>query len=216
MSKLKFTLRVNDILTKMGLSEELTPALVDAYTEPWRTHHNTNRVLSLLELAELFRRELDARSFHKLQCMVIYQDVVYKINREVGYNEEASAAWAKRDLLPFFPATFVTDVQFGIYATITHMPGNAEDRLHKVIAVLLDLDLHYLGADPEAFALTYKEIWGEHQPKYTREEFDIAHIFWAKHFLESRHHIFHTAIFSPLEEKAQKNLTDLAEGKLCA
>lgn len=219
MNKTIFLGKAWQCFNALQLSTRLATPLYVAYDEHWRTYHNVFHIIDMLDQAKHFLSQLSDENYLKLQFMILYHDVVYKIDRERGFNERASAARARKDLSSrgtLASPQFVDEVEQGILATINHSLTGVDERSTEIVAMLLDLDLHGLGLRPAQFFHANEKIWNELQPKFTREEFDAGRIIWAQKFLKDRPKIFHTRSFAHLESQAIKNLTDLAEGKLQA
>ena len=184
-----------------------------AYCEPWRTYHNADHIMHMLRRSRQSDINLTDEARQRLELMILYHDVWYKLGRNAGENERRSAEWAVRDL-----SRSVSDntvrlkrcVSQGINATATHSLDKINPAYVEEIATLLDLDLWGLGQDPEHFKEDTEKVWREYQPIATREEFDAGRSLWARNFLTSRNKIYHTEPFLPLEEMARYNLQQVA------
>lgn len=170
-------------------------------------------MLGLLQTMDI---HLSSDEKQRLEIMILYHDVWYKVGRKRGENEVRSAKWAVADLMDLNLAYTVEEkrlvrcINQGIVATIKHELAGTNGRYVEEIATLLDLDLWGLGQSPERFQEDTEKIWEEYQPILTREEFMDGRIQWAKDFLASRSQVYHTEPFFQFEDMAQENLASLA------
>ena len=187
--------------------------LLLAYSESWRTYHNSSHIVQMLELARSLDIDLDHEAMERLELMILYHDAWYKVGRAAGENEKKSAEWAWDDLSQDGRPEAVRlrrAVKQGILATATHSLDNINPDYVDEIATLLDLDLWGLGQSAERFHEDTERVWQEYQPIATRQEFDAGRSSWARSFLESRDSIYHTEPFLHLEDQAKRNLEQLA------
>ncbi len=184
--------------------------IVAAYNEPWRTYHNENHILQMLQLAS---RENNLEIRQRLEVLILYHDVWYKVGQPHGTNEHNSAEWAVSD---FGDARDVETVRLtrmlrqGIVATATHTLDKVNPNYVEEVSLLLDLDLWGLGQSAEYFQANTEAIWLEFQPIATRKQYDEGRAAWAKSFLK-RDAIYHTEPYLGLEHKARENLAALTD-----
>lgn len=118
--------------------------LIERYSEPHRSYHNTFHVASVVRdswaLADTFTFTTEERAILTLAACA--HDVIYE--GKPGDDERASAAWA-RQRLTGLEEEQITRVESLVLATITH---SSEDRLAQV---MLDADLAILGSEPEHY-----------------------------------------------------------------
>jgi predicted metal-dependent HD superfamily phosphohydrolase len=187
--------------------------LLLAYSESWRTYHNSAHILQMLELARSLDVDLSQEAMERLELMILYHDAWYKVGRSAGENEKKSAEWAWDDLSQDERPEALTRrraVKQGILATATHSLDNINPEYVDEIATLLDLDLWGLGQSTERFQEDTEKVWREYQSIATRQEFDAGRAAWARSFLAARKRIYHTEPFLHLEDQARRNLEALA------
>jgi predicted metal-dependent HD superfamily phosphohydrolase len=114
--------------------------LMERYSEPHRSYHNTFHVASVVRdswaLADAYAFTAEERAILTLAACA--HDVIY--DGKPGDDERASAAWA-REHLAGVAEEHVARVEALVLATITH---SSEDPLAHV---LLDADLAILGSE---------------------------------------------------------------------
>lgn len=202
-----FTDRAKGILARFGIENAL-PALLTAYTEPWRGYHNVSHIVRMLRvLDEIPEYVQQNEERYTIALMILYHDAWYKVKCEPGENEHKSAEWALRDLGSNAPERLRYCVELGIVATASHQLVVPTHR--DLISVLLDLDLYGLGMSYEEFQRDTEAIWLEYQPVYTREEYDAGRARWAAEFLK-RDKFYLSPHFEHLEQQARSNLERLA------
>lgn len=200
---------VGRILTPFGVNHKARSRIVDAYSEDWRGYHNASHIMQMLVLSRRFDIKLMDDDRLRLELMILYHDVWYKVGRPKGENERKSADWAYTDLV-HHGFQFTDTIREGIEATINHNLVDVSSDNILVVATLLDLDLWGLGQKPEYFKRNGEMIWQEFQPVATRAEFKAGRATWAKDFLDSRKTIYHTESFAQFEAQARRNLQELA------
>ena len=185
--------------------------ILNAYCESWRTYHNADHIIQMLRLSRHTDINLSDEERQRLELMILYHDVWYKVGRSAGENEKQSAQWAVDDLAGASDELIRLRrcLQQGINATATHSLADTNPVYVDEIATLLDLDLWGLGQEPESFQEDTEKVWQEYQPIATREEFDNGRSIWAQNFLSSRNQIYFTEPFLDREEMAQRNLKQL-------
>lgn len=118
--------------------------LIERYSEPHRSYHNTFHVASVVRdswaLADTFTFTTEERAILTLAACA--HDVIY--DGKPGDDERASAAWS-RQRLAGLEEEQITRVESLVLATITH---SSDDRLAQV---MLDADLAILGSEPEHY-----------------------------------------------------------------
>ena len=197
--------RIATIFFRQGKTFDHMDFVLDSYSEPWRHYHNCNHILNMLEAdcRDISGQELDA-----IELMIIYHDVVYKIGREKGWNENESAAVAAKQLRDsVMNPMHVAVVSEGILATINHEVP--DQNWHHFIGLFLDIDLLAgLGTSAEEFQANTALIQREFEPLYTASEYHAGRVKWAESFLE-RSKIFVTPQFEKYEAVARENLKAL-------
>jgi len=182
--------------------------IVAAYNEPWRAYHNESHILQMLELAS---RENNLETRQRLELLILYHDVWYKVGQQHGANENKSAEWAVAD---FGDVRGTETVRLtlmlsqGIVATATHTLDKVNPDYIEEVSLLLDLDLWGLGQPAEYFQTSTEAIWREYQPIATRKQYDEGRSAWAKSFL-TRDGIYNVEPYLGLERKARENLAAL-------
>lgn len=203
-----------DIFEPFQVSSDSISRLWLSYCEPWRTYHNSSHILQMLRLSRRPGIILEDDARQRLELMIVYHDVWYKVGRPAGENEEESAKWAYGDIDSENTSEAVIGlrraVRQGIRATAKHSLDNINPKYVEEIGTLLDLDLWGLGQTPDRFKEDTEKVWGEFQPIATRGEFDKGRSVWARGFLENRNGIYHTEPFLHLEDMAKYNLEQLA------
>jgi len=189
--------------------------IIHRYNEPWRRYHNQNHILTVLSLADevIPANVLTDEEWNLLRAMIIFHDVEYKLNREIGWNENESAAFARVCLeREGAPEEFIRSVEIGVRATITHTLTNVPENLHEVVSFLIDSDLLAgLGSTLEQFQWNTANICMEYEPLYTIGEYHQGRKKWAEGML-ARDKIYLSDWFSHHEAAARENLTLVVEG----
>lgn len=142
-----------------------------------------------------------------LLWMILAHDVEYKLGRDTGWNEQASAHWSSETLQKIgFNERFIQLASLGIKATVNHhIPAGTPTLFLPTLRLFLDLDLWGL-AVKEGFDQTTERVWQEFRAVATRREFAEGRQAWARKFNE-RPRIFHTELGHKLrEEQARANL----------
>ena len=209
-----FRQRARAIVAPFGVGDDILERVIDAYTEHWRTYHNHQHILDMLERADELTMSDAARV--ELYLLIVYHDVWYKIMLEPGLNERMSACWAIEDVLGQESAGWhraqkrlARLLKQGIGATVDHTLSAVDKEFHDIVGTLIDLDLAGLGKSPESFLVDTERVWREYEPVCIRSQFDEGRRLWAKEFL-NRRKIFHTEVFAELEQQARRNLALLA------
>jgi predicted metal-dependent HD superfamily phosphohydrolase len=195
------------------LSPSQFQSISAAYLEPWRTYHNIEHPIAMLEaLAKLDCSMLTTGQLLAIKLMILYHDVWYKVGRNSGENELESACWARHDLEPGSTPNHLTSaVAMGINCSTSHLViGDAMRAYQPAIKLFLDLDLMTLGGTAEEFDQGTESIWQEYQPHYSRDEYDTGRRAWAREMLH-RKHIYQTEYFAHLEAPARANLQRLID-----
>ena len=182
---------------------EILPALysydvvqiIEHYNEPWRRYHNKSHILKMLDIVEeiIPVSILTPEERLLLQSMIIFHDVQYKLNREPGWNERESAAFARACLERAKAAeSYIRMIEIGVLATITHSLDGVPEELHEVVGLLIDTDLRAgLGTNSTEFRYITINIGMEYDPLYTIVEYQTGRKKWAKGML-AREKIFLT------------------------
>ena len=118
--------------------------LLAAWSEPHRTYHNLDHLLSCL--AEWRRGRDGSEADAQVLLALLFHDAIY--DPQASDNEERSADWAERAGAELgLPVAARAAISRMILATEAH--GRAADEATRR---LLDIDLSVLGADPARFA----------------------------------------------------------------
>ena len=118
--------------------------LIEAYTEPTRSYHDTRHLFEVLQHVDELAGGCPDRTSVELAAW--FHDAVYDVRR--GDNEEASAALARALLLPHLPAEQVDEVERLILLTRDHAVSAGDIGG----AILVDADLAVLASDPADYA----------------------------------------------------------------
>ena len=189
-----------------GLGLTAPPALYSevlrAYREPHRAYHTVDHLAECFQHLETARQH--AERLPEIQLAIWFHDSFYDTWR--SDNEERSAAWARAVLLDAGAATPAAErVAALIQATKTHTSATSTD-----MALLVDIDLSILGANPPRFAEYEKQIRAEYhwvpEAMFRRKRKQLLGSFLA------RPQIFHTDFFrARLEAAARRNLATAVE-----
>jgi predicted metal-dependent HD superfamily phosphohydrolase len=140
-----------------GDATDLFAALASAYAEPARHYHTAAHIAESLTLAREHRHLATAPA--ELELAIWFHDAVY--DPKAADNEERSAAWARRELeTRAVSAESVRRVEAMILATRIHPASDGDT------ALMLDIDLSILGAEPARFdaydaAISREYAWVE-------------------------------------------------------
>ena len=172
--------------------------LVARYAEPHRAYHTLEHISECLTHLDMVRHSL-ARPL-EVELALWFHDAIYDPRR--GDNEEQSALLAKRQLR----AAGVDDHVAARVADLIRLTNHAQDGLTGDAAVLGDIDLAILGAEPGRFARYDAAIRQEYDwvpdPVYRVERGRVLAGFLA------RPRIYHIPFFfAQLEKPARANLT---------
>jgi predicted metal-dependent HD superfamily phosphohydrolase len=134
--------------------EQLLAGLIGRYAQPHRAYHNLAHIHDCLAQLE-WGRELLARPA-EVEIAIWFHDAIYDPRR--SDNEEQSALWAQRALL----AGGVADEAVIRVANLIRLTTHQEEKLGGDGAVLCDVDLAILGAEPERFDRYNRQIRQEY------------------------------------------------------
>ncbi|MGH8017693.1 MAG: HD domain-containing protein [Opitutaceae bacterium] len=174
-------------------------ALRAAYTQPGRHYHGVWHIEECLALLDEHR--ILAQDPRALELAIWFHDVVYEPGAKD--NERASAAWA----LPWLErlemaAGSIEDVCAMIIATERHEPQAADP---PDCALMIDIDLTSLAAEPEVFARNTELIRREFQ-QIDEREFARGRVRFLEAFL-ARARIYQADVFHErYEARARANL----------
>jgi predicted metal-dependent HD superfamily phosphohydrolase len=141
--------------TSEEVSNNLFSIIERRYSEPHRAYHNLNHIKEMLELAYLFKGNI--QDYNSVCFAIWFHDVVY--DTKAKDNEEQSAALAMNLLQQLkVPKETLLKIQHMIMATKEH---KAEDLDHDT-KILLDADLSILGAPEERYKEYSKAIRQEY------------------------------------------------------
>jgi predicted metal-dependent HD superfamily phosphohydrolase len=178
------------------------PEVVRAYREAHRAYHTLEHLAECFAHLEAVRQH--AERLPEIQLALWFHDSFYDTWR--SDNEERSAAWARTSLLDAGADGAVADrIAALILATKTHASAASMD-----MALVVDIDLAILGANPPRFAEYEQQI---------RDEYHWVPGFMFRRkrgqFLASllaRPRIYHTDFFrARLEAAARRNLQTALE-----
>ena len=172
--------------------------LVARYTQPHRAYHTLDHVADCLRWLDA-ARHLVARPT-EVELAIWFHDAVYDSRR--GDNEEQSARLTAVAL----PAAGLAQETAGSVADLIRLTTHVAHDLSGDAAVLCDIDLSILGAEPAAFAAYEAAIRREYvwvpDEIFRRERARVLAGFLA------RPRIYHTPyIRDSLERRARENLT---------
>jgi predicted metal-dependent HD superfamily phosphohydrolase len=143
------------MLTPRTPTDDLLPELLAHYRAPDRAYH------TLQHLAECLDHFDSARPFVKepidVELALWLHDVIYDTHR--SDNEEASAQWAQSHLL----AAGVVPATVNRVIELIQLTKHVDEPSDEDGALLLDIDLAILGADPERFAEYEGQVRQEYQ-----------------------------------------------------
>ncbi|MDX8441951.1 HD domain-containing protein [Mesorhizobium australafricanum] len=188
----------NETLIDDALKNELSAL----YQAKDRHYHGMAHIKAMLALAEEYRALLDDPG--AVEAAIWFHDAVY--DSRAKDNEAKSAALAKKRLAGRASPHRLARIAAMINATATHQlpPLRGENALNDA-ALLLDMDLAILGAEPAVFdayesAVRLEYGWVE-EPMWRAGRAAVLKSFLA------RPHIFYTQSFRDrFEAPARKNL----------
>jgi predicted metal-dependent HD superfamily phosphohydrolase len=156
-----------DLARRRGIESAAAQPVLDellgAYAEPHRAYHTLDHIAALLELLEVHGR--DATDRDALELAILFHDIVYDPARTD--NEAASAELARERLAALgFPEATTTKV--ARYILATQHGTSTEAAADTDLALLLDLDLSVLAAEPEAY-LAYAQAIRREYAQYQDE-----------------------------------------------
>lgn len=173
-----------------------------AYQAGDRHYHNLNHIKAMLALADEYRDLLDDPE--AVEAAIWFHDAIY--DSRAKDNEAKSAELAEKNLAGRVDPHRLDRIAAMINATATHqLPPLRDENALNDAALLLDMDLAILGAEPAAFDEYEKAVrleygWVE-EPMWRAGRAAVLTTFLA------RPHIFHTAEFRQrFEPKARENL----------
>jgi len=140
---------------ELGSTANVAPAwvaLTSHYTKPDRKYHNLNHVVHCLEIFDTVRKQFNNPSTAEL--VLWYHDVIY--DTHAHNNEEASLAYLLEDLTSLLPKVKLPQVKDLIIATKHQVKAKGD------AALVQDIDLSILGADPVQFETYDRAIQQEY------------------------------------------------------
>ncbi|MBW8909455.1 hypothetical protein AB6802_14895 [Mesorhizobium sp. RCC_202] len=184
------------------LDDALKSELSLAYQAADRHYHNLAHIKAMLALADEYRGLLDDPD--AFEAAVWLHDAIY--DSRAKNNEAKSAELAAERLAGRASSGRLARIVAMINATATHqLPALEDKKALNDAALLLDMDLAILGAEPEAFD-TYEQAvrreygWVE-EPLWRAGRAAVLKTFLA------RPHIFYTKPFRDrFEARARENL----------
>lgn len=181
--------------------------LVEAYEQPHRKYHTLEHIQYILAaIAEVQERfSLSSVDVRRLHLLAWYHDSVYEIGKPRAYNEEASAAWYKRDFYDLHPEkTWAMEKETNLMVDAIVDTIDHNNPSSWISAIFMDLDLQGLGTPWRIYRENTRKI-REEFAQYNDEEFRAGRIMFLKERLE-RNTVFHTAWGAEFEPKAQQNM----------
>lgn len=181
-------------------TSEYYEELLDRYTEGHRHYHNLHHIVSLLQLADTYKDQLEAPQL--VAFAIWYHDAIYDATQKD--NEEQSALLARRHLSKMgFNSDIIQHCYNMIITTKTHTTDETKD--HPDTGFLLDIDLSILATEPDNYKKYAEQIRQEYimyaDVLYTAGRKNVL-----QHFL-SKERIYHTGTFYALwEEQARMNI----------
>jgi len=179
---------------------DLLAALLARYTEPARAYHTLQHLAACLHHLDGVRPLVNCPS--EVELALWFHDAIYETQpRDAAHdNEEASAQWAQQALV----AHGVALASAQQVAALIRLTKHGADAVSGDGALLLDIDLAILGADPDRYAEYEMQIRQEYQwvpwPQFCAARSQILRGFLV------RPTIYRTAHFRPYETPARKNL----------
>lgn len=142
-------------LTPTTPKDDLLAELLGQYSAPERAYH------TLQHLAECLDHFDDVRQLaqypHEMELALWFHDGIYDTHR--SDNEEASAHWAQSHLL----AAGITPEIVNRVVKFIQLTKHVDEPTDGDGALLLDIDLAILGADPKRFAEYETQVRQEYQ-----------------------------------------------------
>ena len=178
--------------------------LLEKYSEPQRHYHDARHVLACLEALDSYPGKIENNN--ALELAIWYHDAIY--DPKASDNEAQSAAYFRQEFQPF--ASGVEKVERLILAT-RHAETASENPDEALIA---DIDLGILGADPARYRIYAEDIRKEYA-HVEDEAYQKGRAALLRSFL-ARKNIYNIRHFRKLlEDQARSNLlTEIEE--LCA
>ncbi|AZO01835.1 MULTISPECIES: hypothetical protein [unclassified Mesorhizobium] len=184
------------------IDEALKSELAALYSAEDRHYHGLSHIEAMLALADEYRGLLDDPQ--AVEAAIWFHDAIY--DSRAKDNEAKSAQLAEKRLAGRVDPGRIVRIAAMINATANHQlpPLRDEDALSDA-ALLLDMDLAILGADPAVFdayeqAVRLEYGWVE-EPMWRAGRSAVLKSFLA------RPHIFYTAEFqNRFEPKARQNI----------
>ncbi|MDX8497277.1 hypothetical protein RFM99_02485 [Mesorhizobium sp. VK4C] len=184
------------------IDDALKTELSALYQAGDRHYHSLAHIEAMLALAGEYRRLLHDPD--AVKAAIWFHDAIY--DSRAKDNEAKSADLAQKKLAGRASPDRIARIAAMIDATATHqLPPLSDEKAANDTALLLDMDLAILGAEPDAFDAYEKAVRREYgwveEPMWRAGRAAVL-----KSFLD-RPHIFHTAEFRQrFEAKARQNL----------
>ena len=184
------------------IDEALKSELAALYSAEDRHYHGLAHIQAMLALAEEYRGLLDDPE--AVEAAIWFHDAIY--DSRAKDNEAKSAELAEKRLSGRIDPHRLARIAAMINATATHqLPPLRDSDAVNDAALLLDMDLAILGAEPAAFDAYEKAVRLEYgwvkEPMWRAGRASVLQNFLA------RPHIFYTQSFRDrFEARARKNL----------
>lgn len=161
--------------------------LIAAYATPTRFYHNEQHLSECLHHFDSAAHLMPRR--HEVELALYFHDAVYDARR--ADNEARSAAWAQQAIAK----ARLPDMLGAYVATLILLTDHSAPPVDEESALLLDIDLAILGAEPVRFAQYCAQIRQEYAwvpwPIYRQKRaavlrhfLDRPSIYYSKHFRE--------------------------------
>lgn len=189
------------------IDETLKSELEALYQAADRHYHGLAHIKAMLALATEYRQLLDDPE--AVEAAIWFHDAIY--DSRAKDNEAKSAQLAEKKLAGRVDPRRLARIAAMINATATHqLPLRDEETLNDA-ALLLDMDLAILGAEPAVFDAYEKAVRSEYgwveEPMWRAGRADVLKSFLA------RAHIFYTIKFRDrFEAQARENLGRSLQG----
>ena len=187
--------------TSRGLAVNfLLQWLVTQYAQPWRAYHNVYHVERMFRIWQEVAPTVPVIDPIGLALAIWFHDAVYDPKRRD--NEEQSADEAESQLARIGVDTAqIASIRRMILATAAH---KADDR-NSDMALLLDLDLEILGAEPAEYD-AYAHAIRQEYDFVSDQDYRMGRTQVLKHFLERPRIYLTDPMFARYEAPARRNM----------
>lgn len=170
------------------------------YGQDWRTYHNYDHLVTLIELGIPLWQEYSKARQRDFVAAIIFHDVIYNLGAGAGINEAHSAVFAQR----FGPYCFNVGMVdwahvFNLISATSHQGGLIRDD-EKLLA---DLDMAGFAAAPEVSDAIGRAVKIEYLYAYRLVDVERGRLDFLQKLL-AKPVIYYTSHFS--ENAARKNI----------